>query len=94
MKEEIEAAARFLTLLVSRSNQTPAISEEHLQTFKRHLVRLFEERFHVSGLCFNSLPVTSDVNHLHNRITGFLRGHSEARHFDAFDSMEGAALTL
>lgn len=46
MKEEIEAAARFLTLLVSRSNQSAVISEEQLQTFKRHLIRLFEERFH------------------------------------------------
>lgn len=46
MKEEIEAAALFLTQLVSQSSQLVNISEDRLQTFKRHLVRLFEERFH------------------------------------------------
>lgn len=48
MKEEIEAAARFLTQLVSQSNQPSNISEDQLQIFKRHLIKLFEERFHVS----------------------------------------------
>ena len=45
MKEEIEAAARYLTKLVSRLNQPPTISGEQLQTFEKHLVRLSEERF-------------------------------------------------
>lgn len=59
MKEEIEAAARFLTLLVSRSHQSAVISEEQLGMFKRNLVRLFEERFHVSGSLFrlNLVPL-------------------------------------
>ena len=54
MKEEIEAAALFITQLVSQSSQLANLSEERLQTFKRHLVRLFEERFHVryDVLCF------------------------------------------
>jgi hypothetical protein len=47
MKEEIEAAALFITQLVSQSSQLANLSEDRLQTFKRHLIRLFEERFHV-----------------------------------------------
>ncbi len=47
MKEEIDAAAQFLTQLVSQ-NQPANISDDQLQQFKFHLARLFEERFHVS----------------------------------------------
>ncbi|XP_046444330.1 maternal B9.10 protein-like [Daphnia pulex] len=46
MKEEIEAAALFITQLVSQSSQLANLPEDRLQTFKRHLIRLFEERFH------------------------------------------------
>lgn len=45
MKEEIDAAAQFLTQLVSQ-NQPANISDDQLQQFKFHLARLFEERFH------------------------------------------------
>lgn len=55
MKDEIEAAARFLTQLVSQSNQPSNISEDQLQIFRRHLVRLFEERYHVSNTFLNVL---------------------------------------
>ena len=53
MKDEIEAAARFLIQLVSQSNQSSNISEDQLQTFKSQLIRLFEERFHVSNIHFS-----------------------------------------
>lgn len=44
MRNEIEAAARFLTQLVSQ-NQPANISESQLTEFRSHLIRLLEERF-------------------------------------------------
>jgi hypothetical protein len=53
MKEEIEAAALFITQLVSQSSQLANLPEDRLQIFKRHLIRLFEERFHVRSNSVN-----------------------------------------
>jgi hypothetical protein len=86
MKEEIEAAALFITQLVSQSSQLANLSEERLQTFKRHLVRLFEERFHVryDVLCF-AISKSYSVSLLFGkfRITGFLKDLSVVKPFVA-----------
>lgn len=61
MKEEIDAAAKFLTQLVSQ-NQPANISDDQLQQFKFHLARLFEERFHVSSITCYLPPLSHGMS--------------------------------